>query len=230
MPSPISAVPSPGTGSPAVGASAVAKQQAIALMQQIRNSLAAGELAEAESLWRQLDKMRVPEKAFGSGEDSPGRVYTAVHQARRKIDAGVIQTAASFSAPLAISSSTDGKGLSLADVHEPIDPTTSDAAAEPPTQNEIMKTLTKAHGDTASQHAVTRTKVRMLVERAKDVIDPPFAIPQQGQVQLHHIEFKCTVYFTETAEVELPSPHKSVDENCKEIIYISRVHLHRVAK
>ena len=125
---------------------------------------------------------------------------------------------------------TEVEGLDPAEVREPIDPAVSDAAAEPPTQDEVMKALRKAHRDSALENGVTRTKVRMLIEPVKDAVDPPFAMPQLGLVQMHHVRFKCTVYYTETAHVDLPSPHKTVDENCKEVIYINRDHLHRAAK
>jgi general secretion pathway protein D len=80
-------------GPNAVGPSQAARQQAIVLMRNIRAALAAGQLAQAEFLCRQLDAMRIPERAFGPGEDSPGRVYDAVHQAQRRIAANGITPA-----------------------------------------------------------------------------------------------------------------------------------------
>jgi hypothetical protein len=133
-------------------------------------------------------------------------------------------------APAAKSASTGGRSTDQAEVRGQIDPAASDTAAEPPTQDEVLKALGKAHGDANGQHGVTRTKVRMLIERSKDTLDPQMAMPQLGLAQTHHIQFKCTIYYTETAQVDLPTPHKTVDENCKAVIYINRDHLHRVVE
>ncbi len=80
-------------GPSAVGPSQAARQQAIVLMRNIRAALAAGQLAQAEFLCRQLDAMRIPERAFGPGEDSPARVYEAVHQAQGRLAAGGVRQA-----------------------------------------------------------------------------------------------------------------------------------------
>ncbi len=60
-------------------------------MQQTRAALAAGQIGQAESLCRKLDAMRIDERAFTPGEDTPGHVYDAVHQAQRQFAAGVVQ-------------------------------------------------------------------------------------------------------------------------------------------
>ncbi len=125
------------------------------------------------------------------------------------------------------SADADGNRIEIKEIPGPVNSAGSDTAAEPPTQAEVMKALEKAHGDAAPQHRVTRSKVRMLIEPAKDALDSPFDAPQLGRVQMHHVQFKCTIYYTETAQVDLPSPHKTVDENCKEVIYVNRDHLHR---
>jgi hypothetical protein len=227
----ITVTSTPETDRSSVSVSTAAKHEAITLMNLIRGDLAAGEISQAESLCRQLDKMRLPEKAFASEEDSPGRVFTAVKKARRNHDSDVVQTSGADSAMITkravaeVEDEIDGT-----DVHEPINSAISDAATEPPTQDEILKALGKAHHDGALQNGVTRTKIRMMIEPVKDTVDPPSSVPRIGQVQMHHIRFKCTVYYTETSQVDLPSPHKTVDENCKEVIYINRDHLHRVAK
>ncbi len=76
-----------------VGPSQAARQQAISIMRNIRTALAAGQLAQAELLCRQLDAMRIPERAFAPGEDSPGQVYEAVHQAERRFASNGVRQA-----------------------------------------------------------------------------------------------------------------------------------------
>jgi general secretion pathway protein D len=81
---------------PIVGSSQAGRQQATTLMRNIRSALAIGQIAQAEFMCRQLDAMRIPEKAFGPGEDTPGRVFDAVHQAQRRLaSGGVIQAGGS---------------------------------------------------------------------------------------------------------------------------------------
>ena len=60
------------SGPNAIGPSQAGRQQAVELMRQIRGAMAAGQIGAAESLCRQLDALRVPERAFAPGEDSPG--------------------------------------------------------------------------------------------------------------------------------------------------------------
>ncbi len=80
-----------GNANPIVGASQAARQQAVTLMRNIRSALAVGQIAQAEFMCRQLDAMRIPEKAFGPGEDSPAHVFDAVHLAQRRFASGVMQ-------------------------------------------------------------------------------------------------------------------------------------------
>ena len=80
-----------GEANPLVGASQAARQQAVTLMRNIRSALAVGQIAQAEFMCRQLDAMRIPEKAFGPNEDSPAHVFDAVHLAQRRFASGVMQ-------------------------------------------------------------------------------------------------------------------------------------------
>ena len=78
-------------GPNAVGPSLAGRQQAVELMRQIRGALAAGQIAQAEFLCRQLDALRIPENAFAPGEDRPGLVFQDVHQAMARNASGVVQ-------------------------------------------------------------------------------------------------------------------------------------------
>jgi hypothetical protein len=49
-----------------------------------------------------------------------------------------------------------------------------------------------------------------------------------GPVQVHHVHFKCIVYYTETIHVGWPVPYTTMDEDCQEVIYIDHDHLHMV--
>jgi len=82
-------------GPNAVGPSMAGRQQAIELMRQIRGSLAAGQIGQAESLCRQLDALRIPENAFAPGEDRPGLVFQEVRQSMARNASGVVQAGGS---------------------------------------------------------------------------------------------------------------------------------------
>jgi general secretion pathway protein D len=74
-----------------LGASQAARQRATTLMQQIRRALASGQIDQAEFMCRQLDAMRIREKDFAPGEDTPGRVFEAFYQAKARSASGTIQ-------------------------------------------------------------------------------------------------------------------------------------------
>jgi hypothetical protein len=94
-----------------------------------------------------------------------------------------------------------------------------------------MRRLEKARpvqGGIPMLHEVQRNKVRIVCEPIQDSIDPPRDMPLVGPVQVHHVHFKCTVYFTEITHVGWPVPYTTVDEDCQEVIYIDHDHLHMV--
>ena len=86
----------------AVGASQAARQQAQNLMRQIRTALNAGQVSQAIFMCRQLDSMRIREDSFAPAEDSPGKVFAAVHEAQRNFASGVIQAGGSVTLDEAI--------------------------------------------------------------------------------------------------------------------------------
>ncbi len=78
-------------GPDAVGPSLAGRQQAVELMRQIRGVLAAGQLAQAAGLCRQLEALRVPESAFTPGQDHPGLVFHDVEEAMHRNASRVVQ-------------------------------------------------------------------------------------------------------------------------------------------
>jgi len=70
--------------------------------------------------------------------------------------------------------------------------------------------------------------VRIVKEKIADYVDPPRVVPLIGPVQLHHVHFKCTVYFTEVTRVGWPVPYTTRNEDAMEVIYIDNNHFHMV--
>ena len=75
---------------------------------------------------------------------------------------------------------------------------------------------------------IQRNNVRIVKEKIADYIDPPRVYPVVGPAQLHHVHYKCIVYFTEVTRVGWPIPYTTTDEDSQEVIYIDLDHLHMV--
>ena len=104
-------------------------------------------------------------------------------------------------------------------------------ALDPPSQDEIMRALEDAHpleGGLPFLHEIQRNNVRIVVEPLEDSIDPPRVYPLIGPAQLHHAQYKCTVYYTEVSRVGWPIPYTTTNEDAQEVIYIDHDHLHMV--
>lgn len=104
-------------------------------------------------------------------------------------------------------------------------------AHDEPSDDMIMRKLEeirKTTGTIPFLDTTYRNNVRITKELISDYVDEPRFYPMVGPAQLHHVHFKCTVYFTEVSVVGWPVPHTLVSEDCVEEFYIDLDHLHRV--
>lgn len=104
-------------------------------------------------------------------------------------------------------------------------------ASDPPSDDEVWRALERAdsvQGGVPFLHEVQRNNVRIIKEKIADYIDPPRVVPLIGPVQLHHVHYKCTVFFERRTVVGWPIPHTIVDEDAAEVIYIDHNHFHMV--
>lgn len=104
-------------------------------------------------------------------------------------------------------------------------------ALDPPSQEEVMFALERAHpveGGIPLFHETQRSNVRMTIEPLGDYVDPPRVYPLIGPAQVHHAHYKCTIYYSETTRVGWPVPYTTVDEDASEVVYIDHNHFHRV--
>ena len=60
-----------------------------------------------------------------------------------------------------------------------------------------------------------RNNVRIVKDKIVDRIDPPRVYPLLGPAQLHHVNYKCTVYFVEVTRVGWPLPYTTVTEDAR---------------
>lgn len=103
-------------------------------------------------------------------------------------------------------------------------------AFDPPSDDEVILAWEK---DTAVQgglpflHKAERKNVRIVKEKIANYIDPPRVVPLIGPVQLHHANYKCTIYCTEVTRARWPIPHTE-EADCQEVVFIDHNHFHLV--
>jgi hypothetical protein len=107
-----------------------------------------------------------------------------------------------------------------------IKPSEKEASNDAPSDDEVMRALNRARPTQDPAKVKTeRNRVRIVTEVIQDAVDPPRIMPLVGPVTIHHVHFKCTVYFQETIQKAGQKPE--IDEDCQEVIYIDHDHLHR---
>ena len=78
-----------------------------------------------------------------------------------------------------------------------------------PSDDEVMRQLEKARpvqGGLPMLREVQRNHVRIIKELIADYIDPPRVYPLLGPARLHHVHYKCIVYYNEIIHVGWPVP------------------------
>lgn len=104
-------------------------------------------------------------------------------------------------------------------------------ALDPPSDDEVMWALEKAQpvqGNVPFLYERNRNNVRIVKEKIADYLDPPRHYPLVGPAQQHHAHYKCTIYYEDVRHIGWPVPHKLVDEDAREVVYIDHNHLHMV--
>ncbi len=104
-------------------------------------------------------------------------------------------------------------------------------AMDAPSDDEVMRALEKARGVQGGiplLDEVQRNNVRITTDLIADYVDPPRVYPLVGPAQLHHAQYKCTIYFTEVHRVGWPIPYTNSDKEAVEVIYVDHDHLHMV--
>jgi hypothetical protein len=96
---------------------------------------------------------------------------------------------------------------------------------DPPDMAAVLRAMPHVTRGIPYVYEEFRDDIQVVTERIVDRIDPPRFFPLIGPAQLHHCHWKCTIYYTETAESNYPFPFR-----CKkprtEVIMIDKDHLH----
>jgi hypothetical protein len=100
-----------------------------------------------------------------------------------------------------------------------------------PSDDEVMRALEEARrvqGGLPLLHEVQRNNVKIVKELISDSVDPPRVYPLVGPAQLHHVHYKCIIYYTEVCRVGWPIPYTTTNEDTQEVVYVDHDHLHMV--
>jgi hypothetical protein len=104
-------------------------------------------------------------------------------------------------------------------------------ALDEPSDDEVMRAFERAdpvQGGLPLLHEIQRNNVRIVKEKIADYVDPPRFYPMIGPAQLHHVHWKCTIYYTEVTRVGWPVPYTTRNEDAVQVVYIDHNHFHRV--
>ena len=113
----------------------------------------------------------------------------------------------------------------------PITPGTPDTALDVPSDDQVMRALERSQpvqGGLPGLEEIQRNNVRITKDKIADYVDKPRVYPVVGPAQLHHVHYKCTIYYTEVTRVGWPIPYTTTDEEAQQVIYIDLDHLHMV--
>ncbi len=100
-----------------------------------------------------------------------------------------------------------------------------------PSDDEVMRALERARpteGGFPFLQEEQRNNVRIVKQKIADYVDPPRFIPLVGPAQLHHVNWKCVIYYDQVTRVGWPIPHTLAEEEKQEVIYIDHDFLHMV--
>lgn len=92
---------------------------------------------------------------------------------------------------------------------------------EPPSHAEILRALPSMGRGVPDVFEIFRDDIEFTVEKVVDRIDPPRFFPMVGTARLHHCQWKCTVYFTETTMGQYPFPFKTA-KRYAEVVHIDK--------
>lgn len=113
----------------------------------------------------------------------------------------------------------------------PIAPGAPDVGVDAPSDDEVMQSLERVRpcrGGVPLLWERYRNNVRIVKDKIVDRIDEPRVMPLVGPVQVHHVHYKCTVYFQEVTRVGWPLPYTTSTDDAQEVVYIDHDHLHMV--
>jgi RNA polymerase sigma factor (sigma-70 family) len=94
----------------------------------------------------------------------------------------------------------------------------------PPSDAEVLQALPAVPRGVPAVLEVFRDDVSVVTERLARQVDPPRVFPLVGAAELHHLHWKCTVYYNETVESTYPFPLRSKRPRV-EMVFISKDYL-----
>jgi hypothetical protein len=102
---------------------------------------------------------------------------------------------------------------------------TTPACANPPDEAVVLRALPRVSPGIPGLYEESRDDVQIVTERLINKVDEPRFFPLVGPARLHHLYWKCTVYYTEVVQSAYPFPFESKRPRV-EVVYIDTDHLH----
>jgi hypothetical protein len=99
------------------------------------------------------------------------------------------------------------------------------ACEEPPDEGTVLRALHKKLYGGSSSDQQLHEDTQIVVERLVNKLDAVRLFPLIGPAQMHHCQWKCTVYYYETVETGDPEQPQS-KKPCVQVVYIDTDHLH----
>jgi hypothetical protein len=96
---------------------------------------------------------------------------------------------------------------------------------EAPTEAEVLRCLPRPAAQVPGLWTETRDDLQIVTECLENRADEPRFFPLVGVARLHHVHWKCTVYYRRTVESGYPFPFK-VSDQVTHVVYIDKDHLH----
>jgi RNA polymerase sigma factor (sigma-70 family) len=93
----------------------------------------------------------------------------------------------------------------------------------PPT-SEVLRALPHVPRGVPYVFELSRDDIEVVAERLARQVDPPRFFPLVGKAELHHLHWKCTVYYKETVECGYPYPARTTRPRV-EVVYIDKDYL-----
>jgi beta-lactamase regulating signal transducer with metallopeptidase domain len=103
-------------------------------------------------------------------------------------------------------------------------PATSHDPDERPSGEEVWERIPRPHAGELRFYKTRRDKIRVVIDKIADRVDPVKVYPNIGPCQLVHKHYKCTVYYDEICWSDDLVPFNHLDHKVA-VIYIDKDHL-----
>lgn len=95
------------------------------------------------------------------------------------------------------------------------------AVGDPPSDAEVLRAMPRVAVGGVGTVTTSRDDIKIVKTKIADRTDPPRDFPLLGRARLRHLHWECSVYFTETWQIDYPFPFK-VTKPRVVVVYIDK--------